>query len=57
MAMAPQGQEQEHVEQPHGHCPVPTNSIIATNRWGPYSGAVHYLLRRTHPARPLCTQS
>ncbi|TKW36779.1 hypothetical protein SEVIR_1G005300v4 [Setaria viridis] len=48
MAMAPQGQEQEH-EQPHGHRPVPTNSnmpggaaaasTIATNRWGPYSAA------------------
>ncbi|RLM79762.1 RING-H2 finger protein ATL79-like [Panicum miliaceum] len=43
MAMAPQGQEHE---QPHGQRPAaPTNhpaapgSTIATNRWGPYSGA------------------
>ncbi|RCV04475.1 hypothetical protein SETIT_1G004900v2 [Setaria italica] len=53
MAMAPQGQEQEH-EQPHGHRPVPTNSnmpggaaaasTIATNRWGPLHGR--------HPRRP-----
>ncbi|CAM0146336.1 unnamed protein product [Urochloa decumbens] len=46
MAMAPQGQEHEH-EQPHGHPTVPATrpgagaagSSIATNRWGPYSGA------------------
>ncbi|CAM0148735.1 unnamed protein product [Urochloa decumbens] len=50
MAMAPQGQEHEH-EQPHGHGgqrpAVPATrpgagaagSSIATNRWGPYSGA------------------
>ncbi|CAM0147656.1 unnamed protein product [Urochloa decumbens] len=42
MAMAPQGQEHEH-EQPHGHPTVPgagaAGSSIATNRWGPYSGA------------------
>ena len=44
--MAPQGQEQHHEhEQPHGQHPAPTNhpatpgSTIATNRWGPYSGA------------------
>jgi len=44
--MAPQGQEHDH-EQPHGQRPAPTNlnhpaapgSTIATNRWGPYSGA------------------
>ncbi|CAN6277282.1 unnamed protein product [Urochloa humidicola] len=43
MAMAPQGQEHE---QPHGHGgqrpTVPTTrpgGSIATNRWGPYSGA------------------
>ncbi|RLN09816.1 RING-H2 finger protein ATL79-like [Panicum miliaceum] len=42
MAMAPQGQEHE---QPHGQRPAPTShnasagSTIATNRWGPYSGA------------------
>ncbi|XP_039787829.1 RING-H2 finger protein ATL79-like isoform X2 [Panicum virgatum] len=46
MAMAPQGQEQHHEhEQPHGQRPVPTTRpaapgrTIATNRWGPYSGA------------------
>ena len=46
MAMAPQGQGHEHEhEQPHGQHPAPTNhpatpgSTIATNRWGPYSGA------------------
>ena len=46
MAMAPQGQEQHHEhEQPHGQRPAPTTrpaapgSTIATNRWGPYSGA------------------
>ncbi|CAO2041404.1 unnamed protein product [Urochloa humidicola] len=46
MAMAPQGPEHEH-EQPHGHGQRPTvpgagsarSSSIATNRWGPYSGA------------------
>ncbi|CAM0153120.1 unnamed protein product [Urochloa decumbens] len=41
MAMAPQGQEHEH-EQPHGHGgqrPTVPGSSIATNRWGPYSGA------------------
>jgi len=44
--MAPQGQEQHHEhEQPHGQRPAPTTrpaapgSTIATNRWGPYSGA------------------
>ncbi|OEL25427.1 hypothetical protein BAE44_0013554 [Dichanthelium oligosanthes] len=43
MAMATQGQEHQ---QPLGHRPMPTNrpsgaaaSTIATNRWGPYSGA------------------
>ena len=48
MAMAPQGQGHEHEhehEQPHGQRPAPTTrpaapgSTIATNRWGPYSGA------------------
>ncbi|XP_062217922.1 RING-H2 finger protein ATL79-like [Phragmites australis] len=35
MAMAPQGQEHEHA-----HHPEPNKAAsIATNRWGPYSGA------------------
>ncbi|KAL6629330.1 hypothetical protein ACP70R_029095 [Stipagrostis hirtigluma subsp. patula] len=46
MAMAPQGQQHEHGhghEQRHARRPEPTGGAaagtIATNRWGPYSGA------------------